>query len=271
MCWAHVHSNILPQLKCISAHNKNVSENILKDIVDIQWSALNEMSFRKSFDLLKSKYVGKFDYLLDEAIVKFFTYMHKVWIDSGEFRWYEGAHPWQISNNQGVEGKNRDIKLNYTFRRRLELGELVSVLLNLVSEWSEEDDLLLESSRLAALHGQEKSLSLRTDGYQWYKANKTRADKILKINPKDKYTVSESCEFVLGEVCSLWAVSSSAGLKSGKSLKELAKERIMNRRVPLSASFDQYMEIRSSCWILEERDGDYFCDCPVGMKVFNLK
>ena len=39
------------------------------------------------------------------------------------------------------------------------------------------------------------------------------------------------------------------------------------RRLPLTSSFDEYLTIRSSCWILEERDGDYFCDCPVGMKV----
>ena len=27
-----------------------------------------------------------------------------------------------------------------------------------------------------------------------------------------------------------------------------------------------YMAVRNSCWILEERNGDYFCDCPKGSK-----
>ena len=84
------------------------------------------------------------------------------------------------------------IKQNYTFRRKLELGELVSVLHNLVKDWSEESDKLLESSPLAVLHGEKDSLSLRTAGYQWYRLNNVGADKIIRINPKDRYTVSES-------------------------------------------------------------------------------
>ena len=191
--------------------------------------------------------------------------MHKVWIDSKEFRWFEGANPWGISNNQGVEGKNKEIKQSHTFRRKLEIGELLSVLARLVHEVSEEDDRLLVSSRLAVLHGERDSLSLRTGGFQWYQVNKTDSGKILRIDPKNKYTVSES--FGLGEVTNLWAVNSTEGLKSGTSLKERAKKRIQARDNPQSSNFDDYLEVRSSCWILEERSGDFYCDCPVGMKV----
>ena len=57
-------------------------------------------------------------------------------------------------------------------------------------------------------------------------------------------------------------------------MKERAKERLANRELPLSTTFDEYMEIRSSCWILEERveNGrrDFFCDCPVGIKVIDM-
>ena len=254
-------------IKIVSTHNKTIADSILNDLVNIQWSALNEASFRKSVELLEKKYVDKNDALLNGVVAKFFSYLHKVWIDSEEFRWYEGAHPWGISNNQGVEGKNKEIKQSHTFRRKLEIGELISVLARLVSEWSEEDDHLLHSSRLSALHGETNSLSLRTSGYQWYRANKLGTDKILRINPQGKYTVSESSEFNLGKVTNIWAINSSEGLKSGKSLKERVKERLANRETPLSSSFDDYMRIRSSCWLLEERDGDYFCDCPVGMKV----
>ena len=219
---------------------------------------------------MEEKYLGQHDDVLNGVLDKFFLYMRKVWIDSSEFRWYEGAHPWHISNNQGIEGKNMAIKQSYTFRRKLELGELVSVLHNLVKDWSEDDDKLLESSRLAVLHGQKDSLALRTAGYQWYRVNNVGADKIIRINPKDRYTVSESPEFNLGKVTNIWAVNSSEGLKSGLSLKERAKERLALRELPLSTTFDDYIRIRSSCWILEERDGDFYCDCPVGMKVFNM-
>ena len=63
---------------------------------------------------------------------------------------------------------------------------------------------------------------------------KKGTDTILRINPKDKYTVSESSEFLLGKVSKLWAVTSSEGEKSVKSLKERAKERLAHREVPLS-------------------------------------
>ena len=85
MCWAHVHSNLLPRLKCVTVLNKTVSDNILKDIVNIQWSVLNEASFRKCFQLLEAKYLGKHDVVLNGVLEQFFAYLRKVWIDSSEF------------------------------------------------------------------------------------------------------------------------------------------------------------------------------------------
>ena len=168
---------------------------------------------------------------------------------------------------KGVEGVNKEIKQSHTFRRRLDVGELIFVLTRLVEEWSEVDDKLLESPRLSLLEGEKTSLSLKTEGYQWFKKNQNKPDRIMKINPKGKYTVSESPEFLLGKVSNLWAVTTTSGLKSDKSLKERAKERMANRSEPEVEDFDEYMKIRTSCWILEEHDGDYYCDCPRGMKV----
>ena len=192
MFWSHVHARILPQLKRVSAHNTLISDSILADIVDLQWSVLNEETFRKTFKLIEQKYLDKHDVVLNGVLEKFFAYMRKVWVDSNECLWFEGAHPWGVGNNQVIEGKNKEIKQSHTFRRRLVIGELVSVLARLVSEWADEDDILFISSRLAALHGERNSLSLKTDGFQWYQANKLGADKIIRINAKDKYIVSES-------------------------------------------------------------------------------
>ena len=47
-------------------------------------------------------------------------------------------------------------------------GDLLSILARLVTEVSEEDDHLLLSPRLAVLHGEKDSLSLKTGGYHWY-------------------------------------------------------------------------------------------------------
>lgn len=267
MCWPHVHRNLGPQLKSISTMDKALATQILLDIDNLQWSVLNEKSFRYVFELLETKHSVNANPDLEAAMKRFFKYMRDVWVESREFRWYEGANPWHPSNNQGVEGKNKEIKQSHTFRRRLGMGEMFAVLMRMVEEWSEEDDSILMSSRMAALTGQPNSLSLKTDGYQWFKSNQQKTDRILRINPKGKYTVSESDEFKLGKVSNLWVVASQSDT-SDKPLKELAKVRLANRELPASTTFDEYIAMRSSCWIIEERDGDFFCDCPVGMKVY---
>ena len=94
------------------------------------------------------------------------------------------------------------------------------------------------------------------------KANKLNTtDRIVKVDPKGKYTVSESSEFNLDKVDTIWVVTSSENPFPDTSLKKLAKQRINLCENPEVSSFDQYMQIRQSCWILEERDGEYYCDC----------
>jgi hypothetical protein len=40
-------------------------------------------------------------------------------------------------------------------------------------------------------------------------------------------------------------------MKTGICLKERAKERLVHRELPLAKDFDEYLRIRSSCWIIE--------------------
>ena len=98
---------------------------------------------------------------------------------------------------------------------------------------------------------------------KWHQANRTGSDKILCIKPQSKYTISESPEFLLGKVDKIWVVTNQSD-SSGKPLKVRAKTRLSQRKEPSASSFDEYMAVRNSCWILEERNGDYFCDCPKG-------
>ena len=172
------------------------------------------------------------------------------------YRWYEGAHPWSVSNNQGIEGTNKAIKKDQTL---------------MVKEWGMVDDSLLFGSRMDFLFKEKSGLKLRTDGYQWMKQTKVKAsDKIIKVDPRGKYTISESSEFQLGKVDQIWVVASSDNTLTDMSLKRLAKQRINLRGEPEFDSFDHYMAIRTSCWILEYRDGQFFGDCPIGMKVNKL-
>ena len=140
----------------------------------------------------------------------------------------------------------------------------------MVREWSLKDDSLLYSSRLALLHQSPEGLKLRTEGYQWYQKNKLGPQKILCVNPRSKYTVTESPEFRLGVVKTIWVVNSESD-QTGQSLKIRAKVRIAERGSLTTQSFEKYLEMRTSCWVVEEvssEDGsDFFCDCPKGMKV----
>ena len=66
------------------------------------------------------------------------------------------------------------------------MGELFNV-----EEWSkEEDQKPLDAGRTGAIHGEKDGLSLKTEGYQWYKTNKSKSDRIIRINPSEKYYVN---------------------------------------------------------------------------------
>jgi hypothetical protein len=144
----------------------------------------------------------------------------------------------------------------------------MDIVARMIDEWGQVDDSLLFGSRMEMLYKDRSGLKLRTDGYQWMKLNKARtSDRIIKVDPRGKYTVSESSEFNLGKVDQIWVVASSENSMTNLSLKQLAKMRIALRGEPEFDFFDHYRAVRTSCWILEFRDGQFFGDCPIGMKV----
>ena len=87
---------------------------------------------------------------------------------------------------------------------------------------------------------------------------------IFKVDPHQKFTVLGSCS-TPRKVDQIWIVESSQNTQSG-SLVDRAKQR-MNTRASPSFLYDDYKKARQSCWIIEESGGDFFCDCPVCMKV----
>ena len=270
MCWPHTYRNLVPRMSALRNANKKLQEQLMSDIENLQWSVHSEDTFRVVFDLLESKYVegAHADFEL-KLLHDFFEYFREQWgPDSHVSKWYEGAHPWSVSNNQGIEGTNKAIKKDHTFKRRCPLGTFMDIVAKMVEEWGEVDDSILFTSRMELLETDRDGLKLKTQGYQWLKSNKAASsDRIVKVDPRGKYTVSESAEFNLGKVDSIWVVASSENPFPDSSLKKLAKQRITLRGKPDFTSFDQYMKIRQSCWILEERGGEFYCDCPVGMKV----
>ena len=264
MCWPHVHRNIVPRLKHLKTIDKNLAANVLSDIEDLQWSALNKRVFLHAYELLEKQYLEKVydDILKASALAVFFGYFRSVWVESEESNWFEGAHAFASSNNQGIEGKNKEIKAAHTFRKRMPLGSFIDCMLNMVHEWSLEDSSLLSSARSQILFSKPNGLSLRTDGYTWYKKHSHNSN-YVKINEAGRKTVSD--ELGLGKVDAIWAVTSSYS-NTSVTLKEHVRLRMKNRVEPDCDSFEEYMDVRKCCWIIEERNGEFYCDCPLGMK-----
>ena len=196
MCWSHVYRNLVPKMSSIKKVNQKLQQQLLVDIQDLQWSCHSESTFCHKFDLLEQKYTkGCHEKQEKTALVEFFSYIREQWGPESHVskwtgyiwgyilsnhtsnRWYEGAHPWGVSNNQGIEGTNKAIKASHTFKRWCNLRDfmnivdrlvsmifywltcLFSTVLNLweislyyflllqVKEWSERDDCLLFAPR----------------------------------------------------------------------------------------------------------------------------
>lgn len=79
-------------------------------------------------------------------------------------RWFEGAHPWGIGNNQGIEGTNKAIKASHTFKRRAPIGTFMDIVGRMVKEWGEKDDTVLHGPRLGFLEKDPSGLKLKTEG-----------------------------------------------------------------------------------------------------------
>ena len=131
MCWPHTYRNLVPRMSAIKKINKKLQEGLLADIESLLWSYHNEETFGLVFDLLESKYTVDTNHSSQEKIAlrEFFSYFREQWGPASPvFRWYEGAHPWRVSNNQGIEGTNKYIKKEHTFKRRCPLGTFMDIV-----------------------------------------------------------------------------------------------------------------------------------------------
>ena len=130
-------------------------------------------------------------------------------------------------------------------------------MLRCCREWSLQDHSLLRSGRTEALNGQ-FGLKLRTEGYSWFCQHKQDRN-FIKINRIGDYKT------LLKDVDALWVVPSSNTKED--NFKTFAKKRFTLRKDPsVVNSLDEFVQTRSSCWIIEEKLGQYFCDCYQGIK-----
>ena len=82
------------------------------------------------YELLESKYL-KGDYSKGEIeqMDLFFSYFREQWGPSSHVcNWYEGAHPYHMGNNQGIESRNLAVRDDFSYRDQLIITQFVAMM-----------------------------------------------------------------------------------------------------------------------------------------------
>ena len=121
---------MVPQIKSLkkSSGNDKLAKDVLNDIEIFQWVVIVK-SFEVDYNSLEDKYLkGKYNTREQEALVDFFSYFRDQWGPQSKVRfWLEHANPWLFGHNMGLEGINKDVKLNHVFRNRVCFGIFLSL------------------------------------------------------------------------------------------------------------------------------------------------
>ena len=135
MCWAHVYRNIRPKLAGVRVTNKVLGASILADIESIQWTAQSEEEFVVLCQKLQSHYLKmKLSPRENKPVKQFLDYFMAQWgPNSHVMNWFAGSHPFNLTNNQGIEGTHKELKKNHTFREELPVGQFFQVVGRVVS------------------------------------------------------------------------------------------------------------------------------------------
>ena len=119
-----------------------------------------------------------------EKLSAFFDYFRVQWgPDSHVSKWYEGAHPYHPSHNQGLERYNRTIKDYHSYREQLNMGDFVSMMEDIVEHSSLKDASVLDGPRLLILqkdmdgYQERESLKIQELGFRYY------CDNLKKLPP----------------------------------------------------------------------------------------
>ena len=89
-------------------------------------------------------------------------------------KWYEGAHPYHISHNQGIERRNLEIKEDFSYREQLNMGQFATMMEKICDEYSKKDDSILFSSRVNSLRydsdgrKEKESFKIQEEGFKYY-------------------------------------------------------------------------------------------------------
>ena len=130
-----MYRNVRPKLSSVRAVNKVLGTSILADIESLQWAAQSENEFTILCHHLRKHYLEQRLIPTEMVPVRtFFDYFLNQWgPGSHVMNWFAGSNPFNITNNQGLEGTHKEMKKNHTFRSELPIGQFFRVTKRLVS------------------------------------------------------------------------------------------------------------------------------------------
>ena len=154
------------------------------------------------------------------------------------------------------------------------MNKFVSIMEEITEDYSKRNASLLDGDNLDYLVAKEidneDDHSTQEEGFQHYKKNleklpsgKIKPGRLVEVNPRGKVTLSE------GQVDHIFALRSKSNTLHQITLTELTQMRMEARANPAGANYQSYEEwlaLRTSCWIVEHRGRNFHCDCPVGIR-----
>ena len=94
-----------------------------------------------------------------------------------------------------------------------------------------------------------------------------QANKVVELcNPETSLTLAANPGMDIGKATRIIGLVSKGNSLTNFSLKDLVRLRLTKRRNPAYDSFEEFLAVRTSCHLVEEVNGDYFCDCREGIK-----
>ena len=110
-----------------------------------------------------------------------------------------------------------------------------------------------------------KPVATRVGGPAVRKKNKL----VESPHPEPELTLSAAPGLDMGHVDKLIALATKPSTHPSLahlSLADLARLRLEKRANPTYSSLEEFFYIRSSCHLIEEIQGDFYCDCRDGIK-----
>jgi len=221
MCSVHFWRNVQRQISIIVPVDRR--KELKKDLEFLK-NIHETLMFDRAIDLFEQKW--------EDHIPEFLEYLLATWVNSVFCNWYNGSIPPGFSTmNNGIEGFNNGLKVKYTEWERLEIGEFIKAVKEIIQDYSQEGTAGLFP------------ISISIEEEDWKKAQITQQNSFIKLENNTFY----------------WGHSLNKGTSCKVTQQVITKYQNINRCRSLKAFMDAYC-----VWKVDIGDDltSSSCTCP---------